>query len=1858
MTNENQGSSKNEIIKLEKDSSNYADYHGLERPGDVANTGSMKYAQLVNFFDNISAEKNVAMRYLKLVKLFDYHREHYGNDFYNLLRLMIPERERERHMFGIKETVLAKIYVELLGLSKKHRDGERLLTWKAPTATHTVSGDFASVLIDVMKTRVSYEHPSDFTIDQVNERLDALSRARSFQQKKDIMKDFARNCNLNEQFWLVRILLKNLKISIRERSILSRFHPDAYALFEVSTDLRTVAYKLYDHSIRLRDADSSVSLFQVFQPMLCKRNTIAEVQKKMPKGLWIVEEKMDGERIQLHKKGNRYKYWSRKAKDYTYLYGKSPQEGSLTPHIHSAFDKRVDEVVLDGEMLAYSGAIDGVLPFGTLKGSAKGANGTYPIFKVFDVLWVNGKDISEYPLKEREKTIHSIFTPIPTRIEHVSRWTVSDVHELKSSLERIILQKGEGLVVKSPISHYEYGGRSDKWIKLKPDYFDEMSDTTDLLVIGGNWSNSRNGVISTLFCALVDNRTESETADAAYITLARVGTGYTAQDLEIINRLFSQADTRKYTPASVYPGVKIGLETPDIIINPEQSFVVEIKASDINPSVQYPTGFTYRFPRFKRLRLDKGGDKQPVDPDAVFKWTEMEDMIQGLRASQKKHAQQKIESKVTKPTRKKQIISSRAVASVRADMQNCRSTLFEGCAFRILNGNNELEVKDLAILISERKGMVLSKIPKDAECPEPLLVIAGKATAVQVTQLIKMGRRSVLAADWLLDCVKHNCIVPLEGEDSERHWVYKCDSDADTITNTLRPFFVAPGQATANAPQGHSQGMLDEFAVEEINDLRFTQEPALQMDEPTVQSAEIEQESGGSETETENEHEHENDQASDDNGGEGEGENGDGDATIDEDMLSQANQAQQAPIAPPKPIYKQTSSTRTVTRHKGSTSNGFDDSSDEDGESGGNGAEAGHKHVEIAMQPTQPNTPSKNRLSALAAKPTESSPSSKDAAVKEEASPTSPVHDDVDPDLTLDEPVDTKTSGTPAKVSSTARVGSLSRRTRGDAFDSDSGTDIEDAPTKKTKQTEQVHANEVQRGDEQVEKQRSQHPQRHQEPVSAHSTSPENQQDHSKQVDARLNGSQGVTEETEVSPSDDPNKPLLNVVAYFDDYENAITNDLFPRPSLMGDMDWSGAVDKFTCLGGRSADLDDEKLTHIVIDNADKERVEELFERTKRPKYRKLTIPGSATANSTAIYKDALWGDNPRPDLGVKTTYDLFQYSLARAGDKNFLGHRPYNPSKGRFERYYEYQSYNEVAQRRTNLGSGISELVKQGKLGDSTQSGWTAGTWSKNCPEWQIADLSLHAYSRISVPLYDTLGNDSVEYVINHSEIRLVFTSSSHLPQLYKILQKCPTVKAVIVLDGLDEPGAPQDGARVPGQLSRADVLKLWAKNLDVGVYSLAESGYIGSSECMSDNTQSKSLARCTSTLTFLLCRLMSSLYPTPLALQAGRKEQSTRTAACAATYWVLRIVLLAPIAYTTGDILRLMEDLQIMQPEMMVTVPRVLNRIYAGIKHQMDTPGVKGSLLSRAVAAKVEKLHKTSDPTHMLWDKLIFNKIRQVLGGKIKIIITGSAPISPEVLDVLKVSLCIPIVEGYGLTEASICVRTIRDDPHSSGCVGPVVPGFEIKLKDVPEMNYYSTDQPYPRGEICIKSPSSMKEYYKDEAKTRETFTEDGFLLTGDIGQFDKQGRLKLIDRKKNIVKLAQGEFSGCFMGREFTLTAPSVHADSLRSYLVAVVVPDPIELSSIVGCDASDRQALDAAIASDKVRGLLMAEIDKASHHAGLKGFERIKAVHITNEQFTIDNGLLTPTLKVKGNEVASKYQSTIEALYKDNDKAAKL
>ena len=180
----------------------------------------------------------------------------------------------------------------------------------------------------------------------------------------------------------------------------------------------------------------------------------------------------------------------------------------------------------------------------------------------------------------------------------------------------------------------------------------------------------------------------------------------------------------------------------------------------------------------------------------------------------------------------------------------------------------------------------------------------------------------------------------------------------------------------------------------------------------------------------------------------------------------------------------------------------------------------------------------------------------------------------------------------------------------------------------------------------------------------------------------------------------------------------------------------------------------------------------------------------------------------------------------------------------------------------------------------------------------------------------------------------------------------------------------------------------------------------------------------------------------------------------------------------------------------------------------------------------------------------------------------VTGSAPIDLTVLDYLKICFCCPILEGYGLTESSAgsCI-TKAEDPNA-GHVGGPIKTLRIRLKDVPEMSYLSTDKPYPRGEVCMKGPSIFGGYFKREDKTAEAFDQDGWFLTGDVAQIYPNGTIKIIDRSKNIFKLSQGEYiapeklENIFVLSSF-VEQSLVYGDSLKNCCVAVVVPSPAEV-----------------------------------------------------------------------------------------------
>lgn len=271
------------------------------------------------------------------------------------------------------------------------------------------------------------------------------------------------------------------------------------------------------------------------------------------------------------------------------------------------------------------------------------------------------------------------------------------------------------------------------------------------------------------------------------------------------------------------------------------------------------------------------------------------------------------------------------------------------------------------------------------------------------------------------------------------------------------------------------------------------------------------------------------------------------------------------------------------------------------------------------------------------------------------------------------------------------------------------------------------------------------------------------------------------------------------------------------------------------------------------------------------------------------------------------------------------------------------------------------------------------------------------------------------------------------------------------------------------------------------------------------------------------------------------------------------------ARIGYYQGDPLKLTEDAALLKPAIFASVPRLYNRIYGKIKERLDgLTGCKGWLAKEAMSTKIAALKANATYTNGCFDLLVFKKIAALLGGNVRKMITASAPIDPAVLEFMKCAFCCPMLEGYGLTESSggsSC--TWANDPVGGHVGGPVAP-VKWRLMDVPEMQYLSTDKPYPRGELCMKGATVFSGYYKRADKTAEAFDSAGWLKTGDVAMIYPNGSARIIDRSKNIFKLSQGEYIAPEKLENVFSLSPLIaqtfiYGDSLRSCCVAIIVPE---------------------------------------------------------------------------------------------------
>lgn len=350
--------------------------------------------------------------------------------------------------------------------------------------------------------------------------------------------------------------------------------------------------------------------------------------------------------------------------------------------------------------------------------------------------------------------------------------------------------------------------------------------------------------------------------------------------------------------------------------------------------------------------------------------------------------------------------------------------------------------------------------------------------------------------------------------------------------------------------------------------------------------------------------------------------------------------------------------------------------------------------------------------------------------------------------------------------------------------------------------------------------------------------------------------------------------------------------------------------------------------------------------------------------------------------------------------------------------------------------------------------------------------------------------------------------------------------------------------------------------------------------------------------------------------------------------------------IGYFRGDVLTLVDDMKLLKPTGFNSVPRLYNRFGSAIRAAtIEAPGAKGAIGRHVINAKLASMKLPPGKAtnkHFLYDRFFTPKVRAAIGlDRARGMVTGSAPIDPSLQQFLRAALGNDFLQGYGLTETYATGLAQHEDDFSAGNCGGIGAAFEGCLQSVPDMEYLVTDSPNPRGELLLRGKALFREYYRNEEETKKAMTDDGWFRTGDIAEVDSLGRFKIIDRRKNVLKLAQGEYvsperiENVYLAHTSIVSQGFVHGDSTQAFLVSVWGVDPAAFAPFASqvlkktINPEDLDAVRAAAKNGRVRKAVLKELDKIGKKNKFNSWERVRAVHLEIEPFTIENELLTPT-----------------------------
>jgi long-chain acyl-CoA synthetase len=565
----------------------------------------------------------------------------------------------------------------------------------------------------------------------------------------------------------------------------------------------------------------------------------------------------------------------------------------------------------------------------------------------------------------------------------------------------------------------------------------------------------------------------------------------------------------------------------------------------------------------------------------------------------------------------------------------------------------------------------------------------------------------------------------------------------------------------------------------------------------------------------------------------------------------------------------------------------------------------------------------------------------------------------------------------------------------------------------------------------------------------------------------------------------------------------------------------------------------------------------------------------------------------------------------------------------------FEGITYSEFKDETESFACGISLL--------GIKPGDKIAIISENRPEWVYSDMAVLSLGAVNVPLYPSLTADSVEFILNNSESKGIIVSNKfQLNKVNKIKHKCRYLKFIIVLNDKD---SESNGTTIfsfkeiqdKGIIFKADrpfFLKecrnqvkendlctiiytsgttgepkgvmLTHKNIIFNVNSALEAYPIGEYDIF---------------LSFLpLCHIFERL-----------GGYYTAFASC------------AMICYAEG-IESIAQNMLETHPTIITTVPRLFERIYSKILKNVDSQSrTKQKIFYSAIeigkeyraAKRLGNVSLSLSIKNKIADSLVFKKMREQMGGKLRFFISGGAPLARELGEFFEAA-GILIIEGYGLTESSPIIAANKPDDYKFGTVGKPFPGVEVKL---------ATD-----GEILARGPNIMQGYFKNRKETEEAI-KDGWLHTGDIGVFDSEGFLMITDRKKHLFKTSTGKYIAPSHIENLFLASKYIDQFVLigdrRMFLSALIVPDFEAIQQYADENKIHYNKPAELVNTKEIYNII--EQDMLQVQKKLANYERVRKFTLLDKPFSLENGEITPSLKIRRKAVEERYGNLIEEMY---------